>query len=228
MRNEDTNTSFVKLIATSRYFWSRPAGLSISSSVRSEYVLTAGQTDNDAVARACDDLLHDREHLDFCPICEQTRELVSVRACVARKGRTIGGRNVLRESSFHLVSHSGEERSEVARKLVAHDRDVKLVVEPGPERVPQLEHLRARTYLYDGYQGGRGPQETGKHTSAVPSTEDNSSSGLLRSSSMSLGPVKTTSQPSSIGTLKSVPKYYTQATSARAGNKVGEDGRTFS
>ena len=120
-------------------------------------------------------------------------------------GRTVSGRDVLRERGLDLVTHRGEESGKVARELVAHDRDVKLVVKPGPERVPQLEHLRARTYLYDGYQGGRGPQETGKHTSAVPSTEDSSSSGLLRSSSMSLGPVKTTSQPSSMGTLKSVP-----------------------
>ena len=52
-----------------------------------------------------------------------------------RRKRTVSQRNVLRERGLDLVEHVRVERGEVARELVAHDRDVELVVDGGAEGV---------------------------------------------------------------------------------------------
>ena len=45
-------------------------------------------------------------------------------ARATRMGRTVSGRDVLRERGLDLVAHRGEESGKVACELVAHDLDV--------------------------------------------------------------------------------------------------------
>ena len=56
-----------------------------------------------------------------------------------------GGRgDVLAEGGADLVEDVRVDGREVARELVAHDRDVELVVDPRAERVPELQDLSSR------------------------------------------------------------------------------------
>ena len=55
-----------------------------------------------------------------------------------------GGGDVLAEGGADLVEDVGVDGGEVARELVAHDRDVELVVDPRAERVPELQDLSSR------------------------------------------------------------------------------------
>lgn len=56
------------------------------------------------------------------------------------------GGDVLAEGGADLVEDVGVDGGEVARELVAHDRNVELVVDARAERVPQLQHLYAYYY----------------------------------------------------------------------------------
>ncbi len=51
--------------------------------------------------------------------------------------------NVLLERGAHFVEDGGVDRGEVARELVAHDRDVELVVYARAEGVAELQDLYA-------------------------------------------------------------------------------------